>query len=127
MLLFKAHNITSHAFLFSRNAEKTHTDQSIQHFFFTLSKIKHSQTFKKFFSPLCMLLVQLASMNILYFIWWLEDIIFIKIHRWYSIFSKTITLCKSVFYKKTQNPSGTMVFLLVSHHRTFITVALMSP
>ena len=80
---FTTHNLTSNGLVFSGNAEETNTDQSIQLVFFLLYlKRRHSETFKirsykKTFLQ-CMLLVQLASINAFYTMWWLEGIIFCK-------------------------------------------------
>ena len=58
--------------LFSRNAKKTHADQMIVQVFLALSEKKHltnlqKKKLRKTFSQVCMLLVQLASMNVFLF------------------------------------------------------------
>ena len=55
--------------LFFRNAKETHTDQSILQYFYSLSEKKELTNFQKkqlqkAFSPVCMLSVQLDSMNV---------------------------------------------------------------
>ena len=62
------------ALLFSRNPNKTLADQSILQHFLLCVKRNNSQIFKSsnykktFFRPVCMSLVQLASMNVFYFL-----------------------------------------------------------
>ena len=62
---------------FSRNTKKTHTDQIILQIFLLCLKRKNvlQGSCKKVF-PKCMLLIQLASRNGFYSIWYLEEITF---------------------------------------------------
>ena len=70
--------------LFSRNAKKTHADQSALQIFVTCLKRKDSsQTFRsssseKHFPPVCMFYIQLAPMIVFHSMWSLKDIIFCK-------------------------------------------------
>ena len=68
---FVSHKQYFISLLTSRNAKKTQTNQSIPYNFFTLSEKKESTKLEKWqlkkpLSTMCMLLVQLASVNVFY-------------------------------------------------------------
>ena len=77
---FASHKHHLFSLLTSRNVRKTQADQSIPHiFYFARKETTHKPSKwqqQKHFSPVCMLLVQFASMNVFYSMWQLEDIIF---------------------------------------------------
>ena len=46
------------------------------------SQTFNSSILQKTFSPVCIILVQISSINVFYSIWWLEDSFFIKVYRY---------------------------------------------
>ena len=78
--MFFSHNQYPFSLIFSGNPKESHTDQVYYKFFYSVWK-NNSQTFKsiataKNLSPVCMFLVQVASINYFYSIWQLEDNVF---------------------------------------------------
>ena len=76
--------------------------------FLTLSKKKRSTNPSKWqlqnlFSPVCTLLVQLASMNVFYSMWYLEDITFRESLSlfWYFWSAMLLLSLQLVFWKKS--------------------------
>ena len=105
---FTAHNLTYGGLFSSRNAKNTRIDQSLLLVYLLYPKRKHSQAFKNRSFKKCFLhcVCFLASMNL--FIsrddW--KKLLFIKVYRYYSVFSSAMLLLslkyilwkKSVFY-----------------------------
>ena len=86
--------------------KKSQTDQSIRHVFYifwkeTTHKLLKWQMQKSFF-PVCMLLVQLTSMNVFILCDNCEILLFVKVHRYSEIFLTAMLLLslKPVFWKK---------------------------
>ena len=82
--------------LFSRYVKKPHADQSIQMKRKERTQKPSKVAASKNFSPVCMLLIQLASINVFYSMWGLEVIVFIKVCYFNTEIFSTVILFLSL-------------------------------